>query len=196
MEVLLGLTGKDFVLLAADARSARSIVVMKDGEDKSRNLTDNILMMYMGEPGDTVNFAEYIQCNIKLYGIRNSAQMSTQAAVAFTRKEMATSLRSRHPYHVNLLVGGTDPKTGHPELYWLDHYASSHKMDFAAHGYASYFCMSTMDRYWRPDLTLEEAKELLKKCIGELKVRFIGNFPEFNVKVVDRNGIRAEKLDL
>jgi 20S proteasome subunit beta 4 len=96
---------------------------------------------------------------------------------------------------VNLLIGGVDPKTGQPELYWLDYLASSVKLNFAAHGYASYFCMSTMDRYWRPDLTVEEAISLLKKCIEELKVRFIGNLPEFIVKVVDKNGIREVKLE-
>ncbi|KAJ3411542.1 Proteasome subunit beta type-4 [Chytridiales sp. JEL 0842] len=193
-EVLLAITGKDFVLTAADATSARSIVVQKRGEDKSRVLNEHNIMLFCGESGDTVQFAEYIQRNIQLYKIRNGVDLSTKAVASYTRKELATSLRSRNPYNVNLLIGGVDPKTGRPELYWQDYLSSSVKLNFAAHGYASYFCMSTMDRYWHPTMTVEEAVSLLKKCLEELKVRFIGNLPGFIVKVVDTNGIREISL--
>ncbi|KAJ3385447.1 Proteasome subunit beta type-4 [Entophlyctis sp. JEL0112] len=189
-EVLLGITGKDFVLTAADSTAARGIVVQNRGEDKSRALNAHNIMLFSGEPGDTVQFAEYIQCNTQLYRIRNGLDLSTKAVSSFVRKELATSLRSRHPYTVNLLIGGVDPKTGAAELYWIDYLSACVKLDFAAHGYASYFCMSTMDRYWQPGLSLEEAKELLRKCLAELKVRFIGNLPDFTVKVVDKDGIR------
>lgn len=102
MEALIGITGKDFVLVAADNVVARSIVVMKSGEDKSRDLNSHVTMVYSGEAGDTVQFAEYIQANVQLYGIRHDVQMSTKAAANFTRSELAGSLRSR----VRLLLSG------------------------------------------------------------------------------------------
>ena len=95
MECLFGITGKDFTLVAADTTSARSIVVMKGTEDKSRRLNDHTVMLFTGEPGDTVNFAEYIQRNIKLYKIRNDIDLSPRATANFTRRELAESLRSR-----------------------------------------------------------------------------------------------------
>lgn len=95
MECLFGITGNGFSLLAADTISARSIVVMKGTEDKSRELNTHTVMLYTGEPGDTVNFAEYIQRNIKLYGIRNGLELSPKATATFTRRELADSLRSR-----------------------------------------------------------------------------------------------------
>lgn len=150
-------------------------------------------MLYSGEAGDAVVFAEYIQKNIKLYSMRHGFELSTQAIASFTRREMATSLRSRKPYQVNVLIGGTDEK-GNPELYWIDHLSNMTKLDFAAHGYASYFCMSTMDRYWRPDLNVEEGIALIKKCVQELRTRMIVNLPEFTVKVADKDGIREIAL--
>lgn len=95
MEALIGITGKDFVLVAADVVVARSIVVMKSGEDKSRDLNEHITMLFSGEAGDTVQFAEYIQRNVQLYGICNDLPMSPKAAASFTRRELADSLRSR-----------------------------------------------------------------------------------------------------
>ncbi|KAI9017111.1 nucleophile aminohydrolase [Gaertneriomyces semiglobifer] len=194
MEALFGITGKDFVLVAADQTSARSIVVMKNTEDKTKDLNKNTVMLYTGEAGDTVQFGEYVQRNVQLYGFRNGIPLSTQAIASFTRKELAESLRSRNPYHVNLLIAGVSLDDGTPELYWLDYLASCVKMKFAAHGYAAYFCMSTMDRYWKPDMSLEEAIALLKKCIAELKTRFIASLPRFTVKVADKNGIREIEI--
>jgi hypothetical protein len=41
------------------------------------------------------------------------------------------------------MVAGTSKK-GVPSLFWIDHLSSMVELPFAAHGYASYFCMSTM----------------------------------------------------
>lgn len=56
--------------------------------------------------------------------------------------------------------------------------------------------MSTMDMYWHDSLTLDEGIALVKKCMQELKVRFIGNLPDFVVKVVDAQGVREISVSL
>lgn len=52
-------------------------------------------MLVTGEPGDKVNFAEYIQRNLQLYKMINGYDLSTHAAANYARRELATSLRSR-----------------------------------------------------------------------------------------------------
>ncbi|CAO3628937.1 unnamed protein product [Cunninghamella echinulata] len=194
MECLFGITGKDFTLLAADTVSARSIVVMKGTEDKSRQLSPHTVLLYSGEPGDTVNFAEYIQRNIKLYSIRNGIDLSPKAIATFTRSEIASSLRSRHPYSVNMILGGFDTKTEKPELFWIDYLGAMASLPFACQGYGAYFCTSLMDRHYKPDMTVDEAKHLLQLCLNELKTRFIVNFPKFNVKLVTKDGVQDIEL--
>lgn len=95
MEALIGIVGKDFVLIAADRVAARSIVVMKGTEDKFRALSEHVLMTYAGEAGDTVQFAEYVQRNVRLYAMKNELELSTEAAAHFTRRSLADSLRTR-----------------------------------------------------------------------------------------------------
>lgn len=85
-----------------------------------------------------VQFAEYIQANAQLYSMRNETDLSPKALAHFVRGELATSLRSRKPYNVNLLLGGVDPITHKPSLYWLDYLASLASLPYAAHGYAQY----------------------------------------------------------
>ena len=86
----------------------------------------------------TVQFAEYLQANAQLYSMRNEADLSPSALAHFVRGELASSLRSRNPYNVNLLLGGVDPITLEPSLYWLDYLAALAPLPYAAHGYAQY----------------------------------------------------------
>lgn len=90
-----------------------------------------------------VQFAEYIQRNAQLYSMRNETELSPSGLAHFVRGELATSLRSRNPYNVNLLMGGVDPITGKPSLYWLDYLAALAEVPYAAHGYAQYVNLGT-----------------------------------------------------
>lgn len=46
-------------------------IFLTTDQDKMFKLSDKLLMLCVGESGDTVQFAEYIEKNIQLYKIRN-----------------------------------------------------------------------------------------------------------------------------
>lgn len=154
--------------MAADTTAAHSIVKMKIDEDKIKTLSPHLLMAYSGEPGeyytfnalhftnlfslpfdigDTVQFAEYVERNIRLYQIRNLYPLRPSAAASWIRRALAESLRSRSPYSVNLLLGGYDTATEDPHLYWMDYLGTVAEVPYAAHGYGAYFVLSLLDRY-------------------------------------------------
>jgi len=166
MEFLIGIEGADFVLLASDRNGGRSIVRMKDDVNKHVKLGSNLSMAICGEPGDNTYFAEYMEKNIQLYKMRNGYELTPHAAANFMRKQLADYLRSRTPYQVNLLLGGHDESAG-PSLYHMDYLAAMVKIPFAAHGYGSFFSLSTLDRHWKPDMNKDEVLSLLKTCIAE-----------------------------
>lgn len=188
MEYLIGIQGPDYVLVAADTVAASSIVQMKHDHDKMFKMSEKILLLCVGEAGDTVQFAEYIQKNVQLYKMRNGYELSPTAAANFTRRNLADYLRSRTPYHVNLLLAGYDDHEG-PALYYMDYLAALAKAPFAAHGYGAFLTLSILDRYYKPGITREEAVELLKKCLEELQKRFVLNLTSFNARFIDKDGI-------
>jgi 20S proteasome subunit beta 4 len=166
METSFALIGKGYVIVAADTTAARSIVKMKNDEDKIKTVSPHLLMTYSGEPGlffhcihlkghpvyqgfcigDTVQFAEYIERNLRLYQIRHTYPLRPSAASSWIRRSLAESLRSRSPYSVNLLLGGYDTSLSEPKLYWIDYLGTVSEVPFAAHGYGSYFVLSLLDR--------------------------------------------------
>ncbi|KAJ6655591.1 hypothetical protein lerEdw1_004943, partial [Lerista edwardsae] len=160
--------------------------------DKMFKMSEKILLLCVGEAGDTVQFAEYIQKNVQLYKMRNGYELSPTAAANFTRRNLADYLRSRTPYHVNLLLAGYDEQDG-PALYYMDYLASLAKAPFAAHGYGAFLTLSILDRYYKPGLSREEALEILQKCLEEIQKRFILNLPSFNARFIDKDGIHDVK---
>lgn len=117
METVIGIKFNDFVLIATDMTAAHSIMVMKDGEtllrklallltfthfiilradeDKTYNITNNVVMGVTGEAGDVPRFAEFITQNVKLYRMRNGYDLSIPAIGTYTRKTVAEHLRSQ-----------------------------------------------------------------------------------------------------
>lgn len=191
MDSIFGIVGDGFVFMGADTSANQSIIRMKVGEDKIKQTGSHRLLAAMGDGGDRTQFSDMIEANIKLYEFRNGLPLSTHAAANFIRGEMATALR-KGPYQVNLLVGGFDK--GEASLYWLDHLAALHKQNCAAHGYGGIFMYSLFDTHWKPGMSLEEVKELARKCIKEVKARLVTAPPEFLFKVVDKDGVRIVEL--
>lgn len=70
MECSFGITGKGYTIIASDSNAARSIVKMKTDVDKQKVLSDHLVMTHSGEPGDTLQFSEWIERNCRLYSIR------------------------------------------------------------------------------------------------------------------------------
>ncbi|KAI0088339.1 N-terminal nucleophile aminohydrolase [Irpex rosettiformis] len=194
MDVSFALTGKGYVLVAADTTAAHSIIKVKSDVDKIKELSPHLLMAYSGEPGDTVQFAEYIERNIRLYQIRNTYGLRPQSAASWIRRSLAESLRSRHPYSVNLLLGGYDVSTYTPHLYWVDYLGTLAEVPFAAHGYGSYFALSLLDRYHDPEASLEEGIATLRRCIDEVAKRLVVSPGKYLVKVVDKDGTRVIEI--
>uniref|UniRef100_A0A7S1CP82 Proteasome subunit beta n=1 Tax=Bicosoecida sp. CB-2014 TaxID=1486930 RepID=A0A7S1CP82_9STRA len=192
MDSIIGCVGKDFAVLIADATQARSILTYKHDEDKIVHLSKSVMAAAAGEHGDRIQFTEYVQKNIALHELRTDMTLDTHSAAHYTRRELATALR-KNPYNVNLLLAGWDADAG-ASLYFLDYMSSMQKMNFAAHGYAGYFCYSLLDRHWKAGMSLEEATALMGKCVTELRTRFMLHQPKFVLKVVDKDGIRTEEF--
>lgn len=191
MDIIMGIRVQDCVMLASSKAVTRGISVLKDSDDKTRVLSPHTLMSFTGEAGDTVQFAEYIQANMQLFAIRDNEEMSPQAVSSFVRHELATSIRSRKPYQVNVLIGGFNTKTNAPELYQIDYLGTKVELPYAAHGYTGFYTFSLLDRHYRPDMSEKEGLQLLKQCVDELQKRMPIDFKGVIVKVVDKDGIRV-----
>ncbi|KAH0853663.1 hypothetical protein HID58_092985 [Brassica napus] len=180
MECVFGLVGNGFAIVAADTSAVHSILVHKNNEDKIMLLDSHKLIAASGEPGDRVQFTEYVQKNVSLYQFRNGIPLTTAAAANFTRGELATALR-KNPYSVNILMAGYDKEAG-ASLYYIDYIATLHKVD-KEHSVTAHTSLS-------PRWTGTSAVTCpLKKPLNWS--RLVIAPPNFVIKIVDKDGART-----
>jgi len=192
METILAIKLDKAVITLADTNAGRSIVKMKDDEDKILVLDEHKLMLACGENGDRAQFCEYIAKNVSLYAMRNDYSLSTHATANFVRGELARAIREG-PYNVNLIIAGMDKDV--PSVYYLDYLGNMQSMTFTCHGYAGYFLLSLLDKYYQEGMGVEDGVKLLELCIKELRTRMVVN-SKYIAKVVDANGIRIIPLEV
>ena len=151
-------------------------------------MDDNILLSISGDIADRSNFGNFITRNIQFFKFKNGKSLSVHEAAEFTRNQYAEALR-KAPYQVNSLLSGFDSIEG-AQLFWLDYLGTLQRVKYGAHGYAAYFVLSVMAEFYKPDLNLEEAKQIINHCVNELRTRFMIAQDHFVVKVIDQNGVR------
>eukprot|EP01156_Anaeramoeba_ignava_P003920 Anaeramoba_ignava/a225519_114.p1 GENE.a225519_114~~a225519_114.p1 ORF type:complete len:214 (+),score=47.93 a225519_114:56-697(+) len=186
MDSLIGIVGQDFVIMASDTNTGRSIMRMKDDFDKLVELDGHKIMARGGEIGDGDQFCELISRYVSLYKFNHDIELTTDETAHLIRKELANGIRS-DPYFVNSLLGGFDTDKGF--LYYLDYLGSLQEIKYGAHGYAAYFVSSILDKFYKPDLNQDQAIELIIRCIDELDRRFIIGSIGFVIKIIDKDGI-------
>jgi 20S proteasome subunit beta 4 len=156
-------------------------------------LDSHKLIVGNGAACDTTNFTEYIQKNLKLYELNNDMKLTTHSAANFIRKELAEAIR-KGPFQTNILLAGYD-ENGGASLYWCDYMGAMSKVNFGCHGYAANFISSVFDRDYTPGMDIEGVKSVAKKCINELRTRFLISQPKFRMKIVDVSGTREVPLE-
>ena len=117
--------------------------------------------------------------------------MSINAAAAWIRRQMADYLRSRTPFRVNMLLGGLNPDGETASLYYMDYLASANQVNYGAQGYCGYMAPAVLDKYWKPDMNLEEGMDCMNKVIEQLKKRLVFKQNKFVIKVLTKDGIKV-----
>lgn len=80
-------------------------------------------------------------------------------------------------------------------MFWLDYMGTLQEVKKGGHGYAGYFTSSVLDNDYKKDMTLEEGIECIKKCISEMKTRFLISQPAYVVKIVTKDGTQVETIE-
>ncbi|KAF8822287.1 putative proteasome subunit beta type 2 [Cardiosporidium cionae] len=193
MDTLIGIAGKDFVLIACDQTVGYHHLRLAHGYDKILEIDSNKLLGFAGNLGDSHQFGEYVRKNVHLYRYINSSVLGTHATANFTRNELAYSLR-KSPLEIDILLAGVD-KDG-PNLYWIDYLASMVNIKKGAQGPGASLVYGILDDLYREDLTEEDALNIINLCAAELKKRFIIAHYDFLIKVIDKNGLRQLKISI
>lgn len=192
MDPLIGIKGRDFVLVSAETSIMNSYLVMKRGEDKFSTV-GNTTMVYSGDQGDAFRTADLVREELKFQELEGTFKVSPKVVSSCLQNAIYTKLR-RNPLKCSFMVGGMSRNT--PELYSVDPYGTTYDEKFMAMGIGTYFCYGILDNNYKEDLSVEEGLKLLKECYNVLKERCVLSFDNVTVKVITTSGIEETSLKL
>jgi len=158
----VGLVVGDYVVLAADKRATGGAMIYHKRVKKIHKITDYAAMTISGLVADAqvlVDEARYVS---KAYEMDYGKRIKLSSLANFMSLVLSAYLRYS-PFIVQLLLGGVDE--GGPSLYYLDLYGSVSKERYASTGSGSPVAYGVLEKEYRSDLTLEEARKLAFKAV-------------------------------
>jgi len=194
---------KDGVVLGADTRSTGGDIVANKNCEKLHYMAPNIYCAGAGTAADCDKTTASISSQLELHRLNTGRQVRVVAA-----NRLVKQMLFRYQGHIGtyLIMGGVDV-TG-PHLYEIAAHGSTSKVPYCTMGSGTMAAMSVLESSWKPDMSEEDAKQLVREAIragifndmgsgsyvdlvvikAKDDVQYLRTFDEANIK-----GVRREK---
>ena len=177
----VGITLKNAVIMATERRVTMDHFIMhKDGK-KLHQIDTHAAMTIAGLVGDAQVLVRYMSAELELYRLQRRVSMPIEAAATLLSNILNQS--KFYPYMVQLLVGGYDTA---PHIFSVDAAGGSVEDVYASTGSGSPFVYGVLEDNYKPDMTLEEGKELVVRAISAAKQRDSASGGKIDVAVIDK----------
>lgn len=196
LEVGIAFRCNEFIIMMADTKLYQSILTDSVEVEKLTSLDNRGLLMCMGSAGPL--FSRHILTSLPLIGQGSSGPppvARTAHIIGRTIQDIRHNTFQGNPLDLHLMLGTADETQG-LKLYRGDPFGFLVEVPCAYIGVNGFVTVSIVDKYYRPDLTLQEAYSLLKQCVQHMKRRSIISYPRFTVKVLDRSGAISDLPDI
>ncbi|XP_057289480.1 proteasome subunit beta type-7-like [Hydractinia symbiolongicarpus] len=181
---IAGIIYKDGVVLGADTRATDGNTVADKNCSKIHYISPNIYCCGAGTAADTEYTTQIISANIELHRLETQKKPRVATACRLLKQYLY-----RYQGHIGayLVLGGVDV-TG-PCLYTLAAHGSTDKLPFVTMGSGSLAAMAVFENRYRPNLELEEAKELVRQAIHGGIFNDLGSGSNVDLCVITKDGV-------
>ncbi|MEM2577179.1 MAG: archaeal proteasome endopeptidase complex subunit beta [Candidatus Bathyarchaeia archaeon] len=186
----VGVVCSDGVVLASEKRFSYGYFVMSKTSKKVFKITDKIGAACAGMIGDMQILVKEAAAYLKLYSLEANIPISVRAAAKLIGNLLFQS--RLYPYITQIIVGGIDEEG--PKLFALDPLGSVIEDKYASVGTGAELAIGILEAEYKENLTIEEAKELVKKAIKAAVSRDAGSGNGIDILVITKNGIKEETV--
>ncbi|MBS7658771.1 MAG: archaeal proteasome endopeptidase complex subunit beta [Candidatus Bathyarchaeia archaeon] len=186
----VGVVCSDGVVLASEKRFSYGYFVMSKTSKKVFKITDKIGAACAGLVGDMQILVKEAAAYLKLYSLEANIPISVRAAAKLIGNLLFQS--RLYPYITQIIVGGIDEEG--PKLFALDPLGSVIEDKYASVGTGAELAIGILEAEYKENLTIEEAKELVKKAIKAAVSRDAGSGNGIDILVITKNGIKEETV--
>jgi len=180
---IVGCTFKDGVVLGADTRATGGSTVCDKNCEKIHKIADNIYCCGAGTAADTQQVTDMIASQLKLHRMSTGRQSRVSTSL-----NMLKDMLYRYQGNIGaaLVLGGVDFKG--PHIFTVYPHGSTDSLGYATMGSGSLAAMSVFEARYKEDMSLAEAKELVKDAIFAGIFNDLGSGSNCDLCVITKDG--------
>ena len=185
----VGITGKDFVILAADKMASMGGLVADPSTQKVFKISNNIAITTAGSVGDLQVLTRFLKAKISRMRIEDGEEPSPKRVATY----LGTLLNANKyfPYWVQLVIGGCVEE---PYLASIDMIGGVTDTEpIVATGSGSPVAYGALEANYREDLNEGEGIMLAIRAVEAARIRNTytgGREPGIDVAVISKEGVR------
>lgn len=180
---IVGVIYKDGVVLGADTRATSGDLIADKNCNKIHYLQPNMYCCGAGTAADLELTTQLMASQLELHRLNTGRQVLVRTA-----NRMLKQMLFRYQGHVGaaLVLGGVD-KHG-PALYSIHPHGSSDAGPYQVMGSGSLAAMTVFETRWKPNLELEQAKQLVRDAIAAGIFNDLYSGSNIDLCVITRDG--------
>eukprot|EP00029_Vermamoeba_vermiformis_P002508 TRINITY_DN12884_c1_g1_i1.p1 TRINITY_DN12884_c1_g1~~TRINITY_DN12884_c1_g1_i1.p1 ORF type:complete len:267 (+),score=85.24 TRINITY_DN12884_c1_g1_i1:27-827(+) len=185
---IVGLIYKDGIVLGADTRATEGSIVADKKCEKIHYIAPNIWCCGAGTAADTENVTALISSQLALHRLAMGRQSRVDTAMT-----MLKQMLFKYQGHISaaLILGGVD-HTG-STLYTIYPHGSVDSLPYVTMGSGSLAAMAVFEAEFKPNLELEEAKQLVCRAVEAGIYNDLGSGGNVDLVVITRHGTEEFK---
>eukprot|EP01041_Mallomonas_annulata_P012286 gene12286-25839_t len=185
---IMAVTFDGGVVLGADSRTSTGSYVANRVSDKIVPIHDYIWACRSGSAADTQAVTDYV----KYYIDSHSTTLGRLPKVKTCATLMSHICYSnKDNLMAGMICGGWDPYEG-GQVYEIPLGGTLVQQDFAVGGSGSTYIFGLVDSLYKPNMTKEDCKAFVKKCISHAMARDGSSGGVIRLTVIDQSGVERE----
>lgn len=187
---IIGIVGKDCVILGADKRvTLAGRLVVDKRFNKILQVNENIIVAMAGTVSDAQLLTKYLRANLKLNELRRNKKNDIKESVNFLANILYGAARQYIPAIVGFLVAGRDEKGVHLYEVGIDGSIIEYE-DYIADGSGMMYATGTLEANYRKNMTPQESVKLAVQAVNSAMQRDTGSGNGVEVYQVTKDEIK------
>ncbi|EDO34100.1 predicted protein [Nematostella vectensis] len=181
---IAGIVFKDGVILGADTRATEDTIVADKNCSKIHYIAPNIYCCGAGTAADTEYVTDLISSQIQLHSLNTGRQARIVTSLRMLKQRL---FRYQGYISAALVLGGVD--FSGPHLHTVYPHGSTDSLPYVTMGSGSLAAMAVFESRYRPDMELEEAKQLVRDGIAAGIFNDLGSGSNVDLCVITKDGV-------
>jgi len=181
---IAGIIFADGVILGADTRATEDNIIADKNCEKIHYLAPNMYCCGAGTAADTEYTTKMISSQLELHSLSTG-----KIAPVCTANRMLKQHLFRYQGHIGaaLVLGGVD--NSGPKLYSIHPHGSTDTLPYTTMGSGSLAAMAVFEARWKPNMSLEDGKKLVRDAIAGGIFNDLGSGSNVDLCVITKSGV-------